>query len=119
MGGLMSLFAISRYNQWFSKAACVSSATMFCFSKLVQELSACTLDSNTRVYLSWGTQEAFGLLNKTKPDCTSVTYRQNQKAAKLLKKAGADVKLVCQVNGKHCEADWEKQNKRYMNYLWK
>lgn len=119
MGGLMSLFAIIKYNQWFSKAACVSSAMAFCFRSLVKAVSSCELDSDTKVYLSWGTQEAFGLRDKSKPDYTSLTYRQNQKTAKLLKRAGADIKLVCQVNGRHCEADWEKQNPRYMNYLWK
>lgn len=119
MGGLMSLFAIVRYNNWFSKAACVSSAVQFCFRRVKKELLGAVLNADTRVYLSWGTQEAFGLRDKTKADFTSVTYHQNKQAAKLLKKAGADVKVVCQVNGRHCEADWEKQNPRYMNYLWK
>ena len=119
MGGLMSLFAIVRYNAWFSKAACVSSAVSFCFRRVVRDLMDCKLGGDTKVYLSWGTQEAFGLRDKSKADFTSLTYRQNKKTAKLLKKAGAQVKLVCQVGGRHCEADWEKQNGRYMDYLWK
>jgi predicted alpha/beta superfamily hydrolase len=46
MGGLMSLFAITKYNQWFSKAACVSSAMAFCFRSLVKAVSSCELNSD-------------------------------------------------------------------------
>ena len=37
----------------------------------------------------------------------------------MLTEKNADVKLYCQVEGRHCEADWEKQNPIYMDYLWK
>jgi predicted alpha/beta superfamily hydrolase len=119
MGGLMSLYAILCYNSWFSKAACVSTAMSFCFRRVLTDLRSRCLEPDTKVYLSWGTREAIGLLDKTRADRTSLTYHQNQKAANLLHRSGADVKLVCQVNGRHCEADWEKQNPRFMNFLWK
>lgn len=119
MGGLMALLGIVKYNQWFSKSACVSTAFGVCFKNLLPMLQNCDLESDTRVFLSWGTEEAFLLKDRTQKDTTSVTYRQNMQTAKLLKKAGADVKLLCQVGGKHCEAHWEKQNSIYMNYLWK
>ncbi len=119
MGGLMALLGIVKYNQWFSKAACVSTAFGVCFRDLLPMLRHCMLESDTRIFFSWGTQEAFRLKDRTQKDTTSVTYRQNKQAAKLLKKAGADVKLLCQVGGKHCEAHWEMQNPTYMNYLWK
>ena len=41
------------------------------------------------------------------------------RAAAALKRKGASIALYCQVGGEHCEADWEKQNPIYMNYLWK
>ena len=119
MGGLMALLGIVKYNRWFSKAACVSVAFEVCFRGLKPALRTCSLESDTRIYMSCGTMEAYGLNDRTQNDTTSRTYRQNMITAKLLKKAGADVKLLCQVGGKHCEAHWELQNPAYMNYLWK
>lgn len=119
MGGLMALLGIVKYNRWFSKAACVSTAFGVCFHSLLPMIRRCKLESGTRIYLSWGTQEAYLLKDRTKKDTTSVSYRQNMYTARLLKKAGASVKLLCQVGGKHCEAHWELQNPTYMNYLWK
>ena len=119
MGGLMALLGIVKYNPWFSKAACVSVAFEVCFRDLLPMLRSTHLEADTKVFMSWGTMEAFRLKDRTKNDTTSSTYRKNMQAAKLLKKAGADVKLLCQVGGKHCEAHWELQNPTYMNYLWK
>lgn len=119
MGGLMALLGIVKYNPWFSKAACVSVAFGVCFRDLLPMLRNTQLETDTKVYMSWGTMEAYRLKDRTKNDTTSLTYRMNMQTAKLLKKAGADVKLLCQVGGKHCEAHWELQNSAYMNYLWK
>jgi predicted alpha/beta superfamily hydrolase len=119
MGGLMALLAIVKYNRWFSKAACVSIAFEVCYRDLLPMLRSTPLESDTKVYMSWGTMEAFRLKDPTKNDTTSVTHRKNMHTAKLLKKGGADVKLLSQVGGKHCEAHWEMQNPTYMNYLWK
>ena len=119
MGGLMSLYAGVQYNRVFSKAACVSSAIGFCMGSLMKNIQDSGIDPDTRFYLSWGTKEACG--NK-KPDITdrhSRTYRWNTRAAGALKGKGASIALYCQVGGAHCEADWEKQNPIYMNYLGK
>ena len=35
-----------------------------------------------------------------------------------LKTLGCAVKMECQVGGRHCEADWEKQVPTFMNFLW-
>jgi predicted alpha/beta superfamily hydrolase len=119
MGGLMALLGIVKYNRFFSKAACVSIAFEVCFRDILPMLRSTRLDADTKVFMSWGTMEAFRLKDRSQNDTTSVTYRKNMQTAKLLKKAGANVKLLCQVGGKHCEAHWEKQNPTYMNYLWK
>ena len=119
MGGLMALLGIVKYNRWFSKASCVSVAFEVCFRRMLPMLQECKLEPDTRIYMSWGTMEAFGLKDRTQNDTSSRTYRLNIRTAKLLKKAGADVKLLCQVGGKHCEAHWEMQNSTYMDYLWK
>ena len=106
MGGLMALYAGAHYNHIFSKAACVSSAIS-------------TIRPGSKFYLSWGTKEAFGIKDATKDDRSSRTYKWNRQAADVLERKGAEVMMYCQVGGAHCEADWEKQNPIYMDYLWK
>ena len=119
MGGIMSLYAGVRYNHVFSKAACLSRAIGFCVRPMMKDIRNCPLRPNTRFYLSWGTREAYGLKDPTKEDRSSRTYKWNKRAADLLKERGTEAKLYCQVEGRHCEADWEKQNPIYMDYLWK
>ena len=117
MGGLMAIFAAVRYNQWFSKAGCVSSAIGFCKTKILEDLHASTISPDTRVYLSWGTREA-KKRNYNQTDRSSQTYHNNKAVADFLKKKKAAVKLDCQVGGGHCEADWEKLVPTFMDFLW-
>lgn len=118
MGGLMALYGVTHYNQWFSKAGCVSSAIGCCMRTLMKDLREHKVSPDTRVYLSWGTREAWGLNNPEKEDRTSKTYGWNKKVADHLRNDGAVVKLQCQVGGGHCEADWEKLVPEFMNFLW-
>lgn len=118
MGGLMALYAAARYNCWFSKAGCISSAVGFCMNPLMKDLYACDVSPDTRVYLSWGTREAYGLENPDEEDRTSATFGWNSRIAQKLAEDGAAPYLRCQVGGGHCEADWEKLVPDFMNYLW-
>ena len=79
----------------------------------------CPIRPGSRFYLSWGTREAYGLKDPTREDRSSRTYKWNRQAAAILAEKNAETKLYCQVEGRHCEADWEKQNPIYMDYLWK
>ncbi len=119
MGGLMALYGVVRYNDCFSKAACVSSAIGLCMSHLEKEMGNHPVDANTRVYLSWGTREAKGVTDHEHEDCSSDTSRNNHKAGQRLKEQGAAVQVHCQVGGGHCEADWEKLVPGFMDFLWK
>ena len=119
MGGIMALYAGVRYNHVFSKAACVSSAIGFCVRPTMKDIRNCPIRPNSRFFLSWGTREAYGLKDPTREDRSSRTYKWNKRASDLLRERGAEPMLYCQVEGKHCEADWEKQNPIYMDYLWK
>ena len=117
MGGIMSLYAAVHYNKWFSKAACVSTAMGFCMEPLFEDLNRSDISADTRVYLSWGTREA----KRTHPergDRSSPTYHNNKAVADFLKRRKATVKMECQVNGGHCEADWEKLVPGFMDFLW-
>ena len=118
MGGLMSLYAAAHYNRWFSKAACVSTAMGFCIRPVMKDLRASDLNPDTRVYLSWGTKEAYGLKNTDRLDRSSKSYGWNKRVADHLTDAGCAVKMECQVGGGHCEADWEKLVPSFMNFLW-
>ena len=119
MGGLMSLYAAIHYNQWFSKAGCVSSAIGACMGPLMGELYSREINADTRVYLSWGTKEAHGIRNKSRNDRHSKTYHWNKAVADKLMLDGAAVLLHCQVGGGHCEADWEKLVPVFMDFLWR
>jgi len=118
MGGIMALYAVIHYNNWISKAACVSSAMGYCMPLLMRSLKACYVDPDTRVYMSWGTKEAWGLEDVWHEDVTSSTYRNHMRVQKKLWEKGANVRTYCQVGGGHCEADWEKLVPDFMNYLW-
>ena len=118
MGGLMALYAAVRYNRWFSKAGCVSSAIGFCMRPLMSDLRKSALSPDTRVYLSWGTREAWGIKNPDEDDRHSKTYGWNKKVADQIASSGAAVKMHCQVGGGHCEADWERLVPTFMNFLW-
>ncbi len=119
MGGLMSIYAAVHYNAWFSKAACVSSAIGFCMRPLLRDMKEHPLSPDTRMFLSWGTGEAYGIQDPTVEDRSSKTYGWNKKVADKASASGAEVRMYCQVGGHHCEADWEKQVPLFLDFLWK
>lgn len=118
MGGLMSLYAAVKYNQYFSKAACLSSALSLCMPALSRDIAQSDMHPDTRVYLSWGTQEAGADPGTPEAEMRTPTARRNGQIAHALTEKGANVRLYCQQGGRHCEADWEKQLARVMNFLW-
>ena len=113
MGGLMSLFTVLRYNRWFSKAACLSSSFRFCFGQLLEEVEGAEVDADTRVYLSWGSAEC-----GTKEALANATDL-NLTLSRTLMRKGARTYPYLHVGGAHCEADWEKEVPRFMDYLWR
>ena len=118
MGGLMAIYGGVHYNAFFSKAACVSSAIGFCMRPLMADMKQNPHLPDTRMFLSWGTREAYGIVDPEKEDRASKTYGWNKKVADKAEAAGAAVRMYCQIEGRHCEADWEKQVPLFMDYLW-
>lgn len=118
MGGLMALYAAVHYNRWFSKAGCISSAVGFCMKPIMKDMNEHPMSPDTRLYLSWGTNEAWGLKRKDREDRSSQTYYWNRQIAGKAEADGATAMLRCQVGGGHCEADWEKLVPEFMNFLW-
>lgn len=113
MGGLMSIYTIVKYNNIFSKAACLSSAIGLCMNELRKEIEINNIEQDTKVYLDFGSEEA---RNKT-----GLTYMvsNNLEIAHLLSLKGSQVYPKIVVKGHHNEATWEKQIPEFMEYLWK
>ena len=118
MGGLMSLYTVVRYNHLFSKAACLSSTIAPCMEDLAADIARCGIDPDTRVYLSWGSEEGRGTKEYPRSDSRDEMTCRNSELAGRLERRGANTRLYCQQGGHHCEADWEKQVPLFMNYLW-
>ena len=118
MGGLMALYGAVRYNDYFSKAACLSSAVGFCMPQVMRDIAACPISPDTRVYLSWGSREARGDRDDESLDRDSRMARANTRIAYRLRDRECRVRLHCQQGGAHCEADWEKQVPEMMHFLW-
>lgn len=118
MGGFMALYAGIHYNKWFSKAACISCAIGYCMPALKKDMEITTIDSNTRMYFSWGTLEAWGIQNVWTEDTQSQTYQWNRTVADYVEENGAKALLYSHVGGGHCEKDWEKLVPKFMKYLW-
>jgi hypothetical protein len=114
----MALYGGVHYNSYFSKAGCVSSAVGFCIRSVLKDIRSSAVAPDTRFFLSWGTKEAHGIKRTDREDRSSRTCMWNRRIAELLREKGADARLYCQVEGAHCEADWEKQLPIFMPWLW-
>lgn len=57
MGGLMSLYCIAKYNDIYSKAACVSPTMDICLDELLNMIHESNMNKNTKIYLDFGSQE--------------------------------------------------------------
>ena len=119
MGGLMAAYALVHYNQYISKAACLSPAIGSVSGMLWHEMNETVLSPDTRIYLSWGTNEGYGGVKEPwAEDTSSWLYKTCRATANKVISAGGAGKLYCQIGDRHCEADWEKQNALYMHFLW-
>ena len=85
---------------------------------LMADMRANEMSPDTRIYLSWGTREAWGITRTDREDRSSKTYDWNKRVADQARSTGAAVKMRCQIEGGHCEADWEKLVSDFMNFLW-
>lgn len=118
MGGLMALCGICRFNPVFSKAACLSSTISPFMRQIEQDLTRPHIDADTRVYLSFGTEEArTRRMPETSPLLTR-TAKNHYEIAGIFSQLGCAVDFFLQDGGRHCEADWEKQVPRFMDFLW-
>lgn len=101
MGGLMSLYMVTKYNRKFSKAMVVSPSLPVCFEEMKDLLLHSKIKEDTRVYLDYGSNEF-----KTKKSFSS-------HMGKLLEINHLFQMYHCQTlpnivqDGTHSEASWE------------
>ena len=119
MGGLMAAYAVVKYNEYISKAACVSPSIGSISGKLWHDMNNTYMNPDTRVYFSWGTMEGYGgIKDPYAEDRSSWLYRTIRATANKIEHAGGVTRLYCQIGGRHCEADWERQLGMFMPFLW-
>lgn len=108
MGGLMSLYALLKYNAWFSKAAALSPSIWVAPQKLEQLVTDSPLAWDTTIYLDYGELEL-----KNHPGI----LRQFSRLSSLLMEKGVFVNSRIIPKGTHCEASWERQIPIFMKIL--
>jgi len=108
MGGLMSLYAVSKYNKYFSRCAALSPSIWLAPERLERLLRTARIRPGTVVYMDYGAQEMGN---------HGEMLRGFSDVASLLLERG--VALTCRIvpGGTHCEASWERQIPFFMNTL--
>ena len=108
MGGLMSLYAVIAYNQYFSGAAALSPSLWTNPSAIESIIRGTRIRQNTRIYMDYGSEE----LRNHKG--MKEIY---QKISSLLLKKNIYLTSRIVPNGEHCEACWENQAPFYLGVL--
>ena len=108
MGGLMSLYAVTEYNRYFSRAACLSPSIWVATGKLRELLRSVPLAPDTVIYMDYGSRELSFHPNMAAQFAAT--------ASLLLERR---VHLDCRIvpGGNHNEASWERQIPFFMNTL--
>ena len=99
MGGLMSLYAISCFNDVFSRAAALSPSVDFGSESLEELIRTADISPDTVLYMDMGEAE-LGWHD---------TEKNFWHFSTMLAKRGVKVTARIVPNGEHCEACWEKQ----------
>ncbi|WP_373154034.1 alpha/beta hydrolase [Clostridium sp. AUH-JLR23] len=110
MGGLMAFYTVIHYNQYFSKAACLSPAISLCTNQLLQEMKNQDFNQDTRVYWSFGSKETSN---------PQYFLKNIQIFNDEIVRRGGQSYIHIEEGGQHNEATWEKQNQLYFDILWK
>ena len=109
MGGLMALYAVTAYNDVFSKAAALSPALLGSKEQLHGLLAENPLRPDTRIYMDVGTKEL--------PSDENGRLTTLFDGAAELMRSGACVAARVVPGAMHNEAAWEKRIPVFMDYL--
>lgn len=109
MGGLMSLYAVTAYNETFSRAAALSPCLWAGAEQLAGLAAGAPLRQTTRIYMDYGTGE----VDPADPGGLAELFDM----AAVLTRAGAQVAARAVPGGVHNEASWEKRIPLFLEYL--
>ena len=108
MGGLMSLYAATVYNKYFSRAACLSPSLWTNPQKLAELIGKARIAPGTTIYMDYGSQEL-----SNHPAQKEALMDMSQ----LLLKKNVNLAFRIIPGGDHSEASWEKQIPIFMDCL--
>ena len=108
MGGLMSLYAVTKYNKVFSRAAALSPSIWFAEEKLEKLLRTTRMKRDTVIYMDYGVNE-LGFHPNMRKQFAAVTSMLLERGINLTSRIVPD--------GDHTEASWEKQIPIFMEQL--
>lgn len=111
MGGLMSEYMIVKYNEVYSKAACVSPSTHFCYENLKSLIRQTKMHDNTMIYIDQGSQEVHG--KRLFIDAMEMMLKMNR----LYSLQGCQTYPHLTPGGHHTESDWERVVPVFLQYL--
>ena len=108
MGGLMSIYALLYYNQFFSRAAALSPSLWIAPNDFMQMIRRSRPLPGSILYMDYGSRE---MKQHRKMD------QAFAQAANLL--LDKNIYLNCRIvpDGEHCEASWEQQIPFFINTL--
>lgn len=108
MGGLMSLYALLKYNHVFSRAVALSPSIWVALDKLEKLVRTSYLDPHTILYMDYGSAEFGNHRNM---------IQQYARMSSTIMKRGIFLENRIVPYGEHCEACWEHQIPFFMNTL--
>lgn len=108
MGGLMSLYAVLRYNRIFRGAAALSPSLWAVSGEMEELAKKAPLKKDTVIYMDYGSEELRGRTHMEK---------YFARMTRILIKRRVNVTSRVVPGGSHCEASWEKQIPFFMNTL--
>ena len=108
MGGLMSLYAATAYNKYFSRAACLSASLWTNPQKLLELVEHSRTAPDTTIYMDYGSEELANHL---------VQKDALMAMSQLLLKKNINLAFRIIPGGNHSEASWEKQIPIFMDCL--
>lgn len=108
LGGLMALYAVSKYGKYFSKCAALSPSLWVDSVSALPVFKSVKFRKDTIIYMDYGSLEF--------DNVTPQKQLFADMCALLIEK---DVHLTSRIvpNGTHCEASWQKQIPYFMNVL--
>ena len=118
MGGIMSLYGVIVHNDVFGKAACLAAGAHWYERFVMRDLRGAYVNPDTSVYLSYGEDEKGRVPAGADPATDSAEAKATARITTALEQRGARTLTYFQAGGRHCEASWEQQNRRYMDFLW-